>query len=213
MADEYMRLADRLIKKVPTNEKTDKQDHHQRSASIYVAISSLAFAIEVHLKSILYTNKKGTAEGHDLERLWNALPEPIQTWLSEVFDQNFDSENQKWNYNIIFSPLTSKPRPIFIYKPIKLQFPENTALGMIQGHRTSFQQGRYAYELPLVPKLKYIYYNLEGLQLLAWLTRALAIQVHNEFELAKKTNKIKDLGDHLSVTINFPRHVEKFPSN
>lgn len=215
MADEYMRMADRLIKKVPTLEKIDKQENPESSASIYIAISSLAFAIEVHFKSLLYTLKKGTRDGHNLAMLWNSLPKDIQTWLSEVFDQNFDSESKKWAYIVSWSPphTPMKPGEKRAYNMIKIKTPENSAFGMIKGHRNAFQQGRYAYESPPAPKLKAIMYNLDGLQLLAWLTRGLAIHLHKEFELARKTGKIKEKGDHLSLEFNLPKSIQKFPHN
>lgn len=224
MADEYMRMADRAIKKMPKEGKTakrriiDNQKGLESSACIYIAISALAFAIEIHFKSILFTIKKGAQEGHDLEQLWKSLPKPIQTWISEVFDNNFDSETKKWAFILSFSPpspnlFTTNPPKKVKATPSEIQIPNSTAFGMIKGHCIAFQQGRYAYERPPAPKLKHILYNLDGLQLLAWLTRALAIQTHKEFALARKTGKIKDLGDTMSVEINFPKSVEKFPKN
>jgi len=209
MADEYMRMADRLIKAVPEQQKNGN------NASIYIAISSLAFAIEVHFKSILFTCMKGPEDGHNLEELWNSLPKPIQNWLSEVFDENFDTENKKWGVIFSFSPpsaeLIADPNFKGLYKVTKVQTPTNTALGMIQGHRIAFQQGRYAYERPPAPNLKRILYNLDGLQLLAWLTRAMAIQLYEDFKLARKTGKIKVSGYQRSVVLDFPENIEKFP--
>ncbi len=35
--------------------------------------------------------------GHDLESLWNKLPDSIQTWLTTNFNANYTSSGKDWS--------------------------------------------------------------------------------------------------------------------
>lgn len=201
MADDYLRMADRSIKAIPQRQKDEK------TASICLAISSLAFAMEIYLKSILFSIDERTEGGHDLAKLWKRLPAPIKDWLSQNFVDNFDSENEKWTYIVFFSPHL---RGLDI--PTKIKMPDFTAYGIIKGHRDAFRMGRYAFERPPGRKLKTIIYNLNGLKILSWLIRELAHHSAKAVEEAKKSGEGEDLGAKISVTVKFPENIGPFPT-
>jgi len=200
MADEYMRLADRSIKTASQQEKVE------RMASICLAISLLAFAMEIYMKSILYSVDNRTEGGHDLARLWKRLPSPLKHWLSDSFDKNFDSENETWRSFLLTSPqLRGKATK-------KVKLPEFTAYGMIKGHRNAFREGRYAYERPPGQKLKNILYNLNGLKILSWLIRELALLTSETVEDVRKKNEMEKIDKKIEIEIKIPKSIRPFPS-
>lgn len=128
-------------------------------------------------------------------------------YLTENFDNNYKSNGKDWAFMVLFSPSL---RGAAEQRNIKV--PESSAFGIIKGHSLAFQVGRYGYELPPPPKLKPILYNIEGLQILSWITRALAYNTYEKLQEAKKANKGKE-GLH-SAKIPFPSgSIEKFPSD
>lgn len=167
LADSYMRMADRAIKDLDDTRRSPEVS--DESGPTYLAISSFAFAVEIHLKLAIFIATHKVAGGHDLEELWNVLPKDVETWISENFERNYASTGEDWSVLVDASPATPGTGP-----QSRVDIPGASARDLIVGHRRAFEVGRYGYELPGQQKLKLVAHNIHGLQLLCWLTRALA---------------------------------------
>jgi len=201
MADEYLKLADRSMKLI-----SDQKDLEQTS-SICIALTYFAFAIETYLKSILFSISGKSERGHDLTKLWDKLDVLPKTWISENFDHFFDSDNETWNTLMI-------PGLIEPGKEISLQYKtqKNTAKGMITEHKLAFITARYGYERPGINQIKKITYNLNGLRILSWLLREIAISTEQDFDKAIKKLKAKKKQDKLIVKGTLPKKIRPFPT-
>lgn len=204
MADSYMKMADREVNEL-FYFLSGSEFEGKTTGSKCLIISSFAFSLEIYFKSILFCVDEQTRIGHDLEILWDELPSGIQEWLTTNFDNNYKSSGKDWSVMILVSPnLRGKS------KSAKIKTPGSTALDIIKGHRNAFSVGRYGYEQPAPPKIKPILYNIEGLQILAWLTRGLAYHVMKKLVSAKEAKKGE--GGHLTASINLPSgQIERFP--
>lgn len=196
-ADSYMRLAHQA-----TNDLSKQDDSSKRCGPILLAISSLAFALEVYFKAIIYSTKQKIAVGHDLDELWNELPEVVREWLTKNFEDNYKSKGENWGTILMRAPSSSDSNII------KAESPGFTAPDIIKGHRLAFTIARYGYEL--TPELRAVSYNIDGLRLLSWLTRRMAIDVTEARISLEKSSK--DKSGTRSISIPQPSGViERFP--
>jgi hypothetical protein len=206
IADNYMRLADRAIKDY---EIVKLKEENGTRGPVLVAISSLAFALEIYLKSILFCLDERTSKGHDLEKLWHQLDKNIKHWLTLNFENNYKPTGANWHIMLIFSPYLRGES-----KNVKINIPGKTAFDMIKGHRNAFSIGRYGYELPPPPKLKPVLHDVNGLQILSCLTRGLAYHLEKELTNAKKALIGKKRGGRIEHPYEFPTdYIDKFPSD
>jgi hypothetical protein len=157
MADNYMRTADRAVKELPPEGVSERQT--TSAGPLYLAISSLSFSLEIYFKAIVFAAQERTLEGHDLERLWGALPEAAQTWLSQNFDRNYVPTGRDWSIHLRWSPFLTGTS-----HEADVRTPGLSALDMVKGHCLVFTVARYGYELPAASRLDLILYNVPGLQ-------------------------------------------------
>jgi hypothetical protein len=199
-----MRMADREVNELFYS-LSGSEFKQRTTGSKCIVISSFAFSLEIYFKTILFCADEQARGGHNLENLWNELPDGIQTWLTTNFDNNYKSTGKDWSVMLLFSPNLRGTS-----KKATFTTPDTTAFGMIKGHRNAFSVGRYGYEEPESQKIKPILYNINGLQILSWLTRSLAYHVSKELEAAKEAQK-GEIGHH-TASITLPTgQIKRFP--
>lgn len=205
LADNYMRMADRAVRDVSALDKSEAAG--DTSGPICLAISSFAFALEIYFKSIVFAGEERALRGHDLERLWNQLPDAARGWLSDNFDRNYESTGEDWSVLLLFDAFRLDPSA-----RARDQTPGASARDVVYGHRQAFTVGRYGYELPPPSKLKPILFNIPGLQVLSWLTRALAYHFAEQRQILSQT-KGGSVERH-TVTFRLPGGpIPRFPND
>lgn len=205
LADSYMRIADRANSDVSALDSNAAPV--DRSGPVCLAISSFAFALEIYFKSIVFALEERALKGHDLERLWDRLPDVVRGWLGDNFESNYKSTGKDWSVLLLFGSFRAGPSA-----QTRVKTPGASARDVIYGHRHAFAVGRYGYELPPPSKLKPILHNIGGLQLLSWLTRALAYHVAEKRRSLSETNK--GSGERHTISFRLPGgSIPRFPED
>lgn len=200
MVDEYLKMASY------SHENVSQKKGVENSGSIALAISNYAFAIEILLKALIFTQKEAIFEGHDLAFLWNQQNQETKEWISKQFDLNFDKENETWSVLAIFAPQKAGWKQNLNFKTR-----ENSAVGMIKSHKLAFEHGRYAYEQPSGGKIKGIQFNLNGLRLLATIIRGVSLHLYIEKKIKGGSMSLNH-GEKTTFKIKFPTSLSPLPA-
>ncbi len=196
MADSYLALADRALQDY-AKRRFGELDGDTRGP-VYIAVSSMVFALEVYLKTIIFTLSDRTIRGHDLESIWLALPKQIRADVEYKHAANYQCKAGDWiPLHVISSRLRgeSKIRKVYI--------PHGTALDIIRGHSTAYEAGRYGYEYLKPPNFKTFLRNIPGLQVLCWICRE-----YTEVLWTARVDAIRGLGTQggkWSVRLHLPK--------
>jgi hypothetical protein len=212
-ADGYMRMADRAVEELGMLDVFKRSGlEGDKRGPVCLAISSMAFALEIYFKSIAYIQDQKTLGGHDLVEIWKDISKQAREVIRNKFDANYSSSGTDWSILVAWNHHNG------ISNPARIRTLGATADDIIDGHRYAFAVERYGYEVPKPPAVKAMVYNVEGLQLICLITRELAILlaeaqrtlIEDHYSGAKAT---KDSSDRYTLSVKLPADgpIKKLP--
>jgi len=147
-AREFLKLADAHFKKLPNDKSWDPDREKNKSAELVAAATCLAFAVELHLKTVLMlldVDRARWGKTHDLLRLFRVIPVDYQ----EAIGRNYREllEPLPPVYQAVLVIADGRPGPAEIAKLTEAITVETAIEAVLKAESDSFRTWRYVYEL------------------------------------------------------------------